>query len=66
MTRNNDDWKIQEFDRRTVETLDMLREKVESLEQFNAGLRVKVAFFSGIFGLAGTVGAHYVLKLLHL
>lgn len=66
MPPHNDDWKIEEFDRRTVALLDILSSKVEKLESFNEGLRVKVAFFGSIFAIAGTVGTHYVLKLLHL
>ena len=65
-TDRTDEWKIAEFDRRTVESLDMLREKVERLELWQEGLKVKVAFFSAVFGIAGTVATHMVLSWLRL
>lgn len=55
-TDRTDEWKIAEFDRRTVESLDLLREKVEKIELWQAGIKVKFAMFGTLFGVLGGVG----------
>lgn len=65
-TEHSDEWKIAEFDRRTVESLDLLRVKVERLELWQAGIQAKVAVFATIFGVGGTIATELILHFLKL
>lgn len=64
--RPNDDWKIEEFDRRTVESIDNLRDRMEKMELWAAGIRVKFAIFGTLFGAAGALIIQYLAKMLNL
>lgn len=54
--RNDDDWKREEFDRRTIASLDNALERILKLELWKEGIKVKFAMFGTLFGVLGGVG----------
>jgi len=58
---NEEDWRIEAFERRQVEALDILWKRVESLELWRAKLEVKVALFASLFSGAGTVAVEVLV-----
>lgn len=65
-SERSDEWKIAEFDRRTVDSLDNLRERVEKLEIWAEGIKVKVAFFATCFGIGGTIATELIAHFMKL
>lgn len=62
----SDEWKIAEFDRRTVEGLDEAHKRLKALEIWAEGIKIKVAFFATLFGVGGTVATEILVHYLKL
>jgi hypothetical protein len=55
MPPRNEDWKIAEFDKLQLQTIELLRRKAEQHDQDIAVIKVKIALVAGGIGAAGGV-----------